>query len=183
MTASRSVYSSRRRSKVNAVWSIFALCFWTLLTIGAIASGVPALRIAGFVMAVLVAGSWISFARWLTRRSDELVIDAQAVAFRKVKLYYKDITAIEKGFTDIAKDAFEVRLTTAQAKHKLNLLEYNIAPEYAGSVFDELVGAHRSANQAANRSTLRRRAGGGIEDALDALENEYIPSLGKDSSP
>ena len=173
MSTRRIVIPARPKSKVSMVVSTVALIFWSLLAVGFIASGTEVLKIVGYVLALLVIGSWISFANWVLKKRTDLVVDHEAVQFKDVKLYYKDIRSIEKGLVELQKDSFYVKLKTDQRNHEINLMDFQVLPEDSGKLFDEMVEFHRRAN--APEPTRSQ------EDPRFAMFDAYERELGKNS--
>ena len=153
------------------VVSTVALIFWSLLAVGFIASGTSVLKIVGFVLVVLVIGSWLSFANWVFKKRSDLVVDYEAVQFKDMKLYYKDIRSIEKGLVQLQKDSFYVKFKTEQRKHEINLMDFQVLPEDSGKLFDEMIEFHR---RAITPEPTRSR-----EDPRLAMFDEYERELRK----
>jgi len=173
MSTRRIVIPARPKSKVSMVVSTVALIIWSLLAVGFISSGTGVLKIVGFVLVVLVIGSWISFANWVFKKRSDLVVDHEAVQFQDLKLYFKDISSIEKGLVQLQKDSFYVKFKTEQRKHEINLMDFQVLPEDSGKLFDAMVEFHRHAN--APEPTRTR------EDPRLAMFDAYERELGKSS--
>lgn len=138
-------YPARRLSKASLLLGPVSVVIWGALSILFLSFDAKFARFMGVVMLVFVLGTLVSFVRWVTRKRGDLVIGTEAVAFASHKVYYKDMKSVERGASNLGKDVFQIVIRTDQARHEFNLLDYQVAPEYAGTIFDEIAESHQNA--------------------------------------
>lgn len=138
-------FRARRLSKSSLLMGPLSIVIWGGLSVLFLSLQSPVARGIGLVMLLFALWSLISFVKWVTRKRGDLVIGPEAVSFASSKVYYKDMRAVDRGGYDLGKEVFEIVIRTDQGKHAFNVLDYQVAPEHAGTIFDVIMQAQRDA--------------------------------------